>query len=343
MTETYPMAVVTEPGRIEMLEKPLPALGLEDVMIQVKATTICGSDLHIFKGKHPAAELPVPVGHEIAGEVIETGSAVADIAVGDRVAVEPVINCGICHFCRRGKYHLCTDISFQYRVGQGGFTPFFVVHHRFAHRLPDGISFEEGALVEPLSVAVHAVKKAQLQIGQQVAVWGGGAIGLLVLMLSRLAGASTMVVDINPFRLEWAKKLGAAHVINSSEEEAVAVIIEQTAGLGVDVSFEAVGLEITLLQALQALKKGGQAMVLGIFEEPQIELPANIFVQKEIRLSGSQGYNWDFQESLRILEQGALDLAPLITHEFSTDQVQDAFDLLMQPDNQAVKVVVKSS
>lgn len=342
MAKMYPMAIVTAPGKIEMIETPLPKMGEGDVKIKVRATTICGSDLHIFKGMHPAAPLPVAVGHEIAGEVIEIGGAVTGVGVGDAVAVEPVINCGECHYCRRGDYHLCVDISFQYRVGQGGFTPFFVADQRYAHKLPPGLSYEEGALIEPLSVAMHAVKKASLQVGQQTAIFGAGAIGLLVLMLARLSGAAAYVADINDFRLDWAKKLGATTIFNNMEVDAVAELVERTGGLGVDVSFEAVGLEVTLLQALQAVKKGGKTMLLGLFERPQVELPANIFVQKEISLWGSQGYNWDFQDSIAILKQGDVDLQQLITHEFSFDQVQAAFDLLMDANNEAIKVVVKS-
>lgn len=342
MAKSYPMAIVTEPGKIEMVETTLPDVGAEDVIVKVKATTICGSDLHIFKGRHPSVDLPVPVGHEISGEVVEVGSAVGEIAVGDRVAVEPVINCGTCYFCRRGQYHLCTDISFQYRVGQGGFTPFFVVDHHYAHKLPPEVSYQAGALLEPLSVAMHAIKKARLQPGRHVAIWGAGAIGLLVLMLARLSGAVVVVVDINEFRLEFAKRLGATDVLNNKKVDTVAELRHRTEGLGMDVSFEAVGLELTLLQALQSVRKGGQSILLGLFEDTHIELPANIFVQKEISLLGSQGYNWDFQDGITLLQNGAIDLSSLITHEFSFDQIQAAFDLLNDPHNEAVKVVVKA-
>ncbi len=341
MKETVPMAIVTAPGRIEMRDVLLPEMGPKDVKIRVKATSICGSDLHIFKGLHPAAPLPVPVGHEIAGEVVETGHKVGELAIGDAVAVEPVINCGSCHFCLRGQYHLCTQISFQYRAGQGGFAPYFVVPARYAHRLPPGLSLAEGALVEPLSVAVHAVKKAGLQFGDRVAVFGAGPLGLMVLMLARLAGAEVVVVDVNENRLRMAEKLGAAAGLNNQEIDTVAEITRWSGSLGADAAFEVVGLELTLRQALQALRKGGQGVVMGLFETAQIALPANIFVQKEISLSGAQGYNWDFQESLALLRQRDVDLEPLITHTFPLEEVQKAFDLLMMPGHDAVKVVVR--
>lgn len=339
--EMVPMAVVSAPGRIEIQDRPLPQMGAEDVKIRVRATSICGSDLHIFKGKHPSAPLPVPVGHEISGEVVAIGSAVSGLAVGDPVAVEPVINCGRCHYCTRGQYHLCTNISFQYRVGQGGFTPYFVLPARYAHKLPAGISFAEGALVEPLSVAVHAVKKAGLQIGDRAAVFGAGALGMMVLMLLRLSGNEAAVVDVNNNRLAMARELGAVMGLNNLSVNAVDEIVHWADGLGVDTAFEVVGLEITLRQALQAVRKGGRAVVMGLFETEAVSLPANLFVQKEICLCGTQGYNWDFQDSIVFLRSGAVNLKPLITHQFPLKDVQSAFDLLMTPGNDAVKVVVR--
>ena len=300
MVKTYPMALVTAPGKIEFREYPLPKLSALDVLIRVKATAICGSDLHIFKGKHPFAPLPVAVGHELSGEVLRVGKKVSKVKEGDRVVVEPAIICGSCYFCRRGKYHLCLNISFQYRKGQGGFAPYFVAQEDWVHLLPEKVSYEEGALVEPLAVAIHAVKKGNLQIGHSVAIFGAGAIGLLVLNLSRLSGAGEIfVVDVHAHRLKKAKELGASVTLDNSRGNAVEKILEKTSQLGADRSFEAVGLEGTLVQSLKALRKGGISILVGIFENPEVKIPANIFVQKEISLMGSQGYCWDFQTGLR--------------------------------------------
>lgn len=339
---TRPMAIVTHPGVIEFQDRPLPELGLNDVQIRVKAVSICGSDLHIFKGKHPAAPLPVPVGHEISGMVEKIGVEVSKLQLGDRVAIEPVIACGKCHFCQRGQYHLCTQISFQYRQGQGGFTPNFIVSEEWAHLLPDNVSYAEGALVEPLSVAVHAVTKSGIGLGNTSAIFGAGAIGLLLLQLIRLSsGGNTFVVDIQDHRLRTAEELGATVGLNNLSVDAIQEIFELTGGLGVDFAFEAVGLEVTLVQALKALKKGGSAVLVGLFEKPEINLPANIFVQKEIGLLGSQGYCWDFQTALTLLAGGHLNLDRLITHQLPLAQLADAFDLLMDPQSEAIKVVIK--
>jgi 2-desacetyl-2-hydroxyethyl bacteriochlorophyllide A dehydrogenase len=341
MNNTYPMAMVTVPGKVEFQEHVLPSLGSKDVLVQIKAASICGSDLHIFKGRHPSALLPAAIGHEAAGMILALGKDASKHTVGDRVTIEPLISCGQCDFCRRGQYHLCVNISFQYRLGQGAFTPYFVANEERVFKLPDNLTYEEGALVEPLSVALHAVKKSRIRLGQTSAVFGAGAIGLLVAMLTRRAGGSPVFVsDINPYRLEKALEFGATEGINSLATDPVEAILAKTAQMGVDRSFEAVGLDTTLLQALKALKKGGVATLLGIFENPTVILPVNLFVQREISLAGSQGYCWDFQDSLVLLEEGVVDLKKLITHRLPLDQLQQGFELMIDPKMASIKVVV---
>ena len=342
MIETNVMAYIAAPGKVTFDEQPIQDLGFKDVRIRVRAVAICGSDLHIYKGKHPAAPLPVAIGHEIAGEVVEIGVEVKRVQVGDRVAVEPVIICGHCHFCRRGVYHLCSNISFQYRQGQGGFTRFFCAPEDWVHKLPETLSYEEGALIEPLAVAVHAIKTAKLGLGEDCAIFGDGAIGLMLLMLAQSYGAGDVfIVGIQEHRLQMARHLGACMAVNNAVQDALDQIHAHTGGLGVDKAFEAVGLENTLRQALHSLKKGGTAVLIGLFEEPHASLPVNLFVQKEIVLKGSQGYNWDFQTAIKLVERGNIQLPPLITHVLSLEELPRGFELLLDPTNKAIKVVVR--
>lgn len=342
MEKTYPMAIVSAPGKIEFQKRKLPKISPRDVLIGVKACSICGSDLHVFKGKHPAAPLPTSIGHELSGEVIEAGESVSRVRVGDRVVVEPVIICGECYFCRRGQYSLCTQISFQYRKGQGGFTPYFVAHEDWVHLLPGDLSFEEGTLIEPLSVALHAVRKAELQLGHTLAIFGAGPIGLLILLLARLSGVGEVfVVDVQEHRLKKAKKFGASEVLNNSEGRAFETILERTSQLGVDRSFEAAGLEETFVQSLKVLKKGGTSVLIGIFEKQDVTIPANLFIQKEISLIGSQGYCWDFQGALKLIQQGSIELKEMITHVIPLSSLEEGFKLLLDATSGAIKVVIK--
>ncbi len=342
MTQTYPMAIVSAPGKVEFQDKRLPELSPKEVLIGVKASSICGSDLHIFKGKHPSAPLPVAIGHELSGQVLKVGNAVSKLSEGDRVVVEPVITCGQCYFCQKGEYNLCTQISFQYRKGQGAFAPYFIASEEWVHPLPKGIPYEEGALIEPLSVSLHAFKKAGIQPGHTVAIFGAGAIGLMLLLLTKLSGAGDVfVADVQDFRLRKAKAFGASLVINSSKEEAVRKMMERTSDFGVDRVFEAVGLESTLVQSLKVLKKGGSSVVIGIFEEQEVRIPVNLFIQKEISLAGSQGYCWDFQSALTLLEKGEIRLKEMITHVLPLSSLQQGFELLMDPKNEAIKVVIR--
>jgi threonine dehydrogenase-like Zn-dependent dehydrogenase len=257
--------------------------------------------------------------------------------------VEPVIVCGRCHFCRKGEYSLCTNISFQYRQGQGSFAPYFVAEEDWVHPISKRISFEEGALIEPLSVALHAVNRASFQCNHTVAIFGGGAIGLMILLLIQLSGArKTFLVDIQEHRLQKAKEFGSSYVLNNSTEDVVKKILEKIP-LGVDRAFEAVGLESTLIQSLEVLRKGGISILVGIFEKPEARIPPNLFIQKEIALFGSQGYCWDFQRAIKLVEKGSIKLKGIITHILPLSSLQEGFELMKDPKKKAIKVVIKVS
>lgn len=341
--EEYPMAVVSAPGQVEFAKKNLPSLGEKDVLIRVRACSICGGDVHLYKGKHPLATLPAAIGHEIAGEVIKKGSAVNKVSIGDRIVVEPVITCGQCFFCVHGEYHLCQNIAYQYSAGQGGFTPYFVTLEKWVHQIPNSISYEEAALIEPLAVAVHAVRKAEIDLGHNVAIFGAGGIGLFLLQVVKAAGAnSVFVIDIQDHRLKLAQELGASWAINPEKEDCLVKIYQETNGLGVDRSFEAVGLEKTLRQSVECLKKGGIGVLIGLFEEPwTVKFPVNLFGQKEIQLRGSRGYCWDFQRAINLVSNGQVKLAPLISHRLPLANLPQAFDLLLNPEQKANKVVIQ--
>lgn len=322
------------------MEREVAKPGENQVVIAVKACSICGGDLHIYKGKHPSAPLPVALGHELAGEVVQVGTKVNTVRIGDRVTVEPVLACGECLPCRTGLYGYCHNLSFHYRRGQGAMADYFVVDDRYVYKLPDHLSYEAGALIEPLAVAVHAVKRAKIGLGDKVAIMGAGPIGILVAAVCKAAGAEEIIVaDIADIRLETAMVMGATRTVNSMRESVVEVVREMTGGRGIGKTFECVGREETFVQAMTCLCKGGQATMLGIFEQPTLEIPATIFVAQEITVQGSQGYCWDFETALGLTNK--IDLGRIISHEFALSDIDRAMKTALDTKEKAVKIILK--
>lgn len=325
---------------IDFIERPVPPLTEHQVLIRIKASCICGSDLHIFRDRHPSVRLPVTIGHEFAGVVEAIGSGVRKVKPGDRVTVEPVLACGSCPACRRGEYGYCEHISFTYREGDGAMADWFVGAEEHVFPLPDSVSFEEGALTEPMAVALHAVRRADIHLGDTVAILGAGAIGILIAAICRRLGASDIVIsDMSEFRLEMAERLSGARTVNILQEDICQVVVERSNGCGFDKSFECVGREDTLNQAIQCVKTNGLVTNVGIFERPQISFDASLLVKKELRIQGSQGYCWDFEQAIQLVQE--LHPLPMITHTFALSQLQTAFYTLLDSASHAIKVCIK--
>lgn len=330
---------VIEPGKVDFLLRTVDEPKEQQVVIKIASSAICGSDLHIFKGKHPSAPLPVTIGHEFAGEVVAVGSKVSKVKIGDRVTVEPVIVCGKCRACRTGNYGYCENISFTYRVGDGAMADYITVEEPYVYKLPEHLSYSAGALIEPLAVAVHAVRRADIKLGEKVLVIGAGAIGILVAALCRRRGAAEVAIaDFSQKRLNIALELGATMAINPSKQNVYDVVFKITDGVGMDKTFECVGLEATFNQAMMALRKNGLATIVGIFENPNITIPATRFITHEIRVQGSQGYCWDFPIALEMSKE--IDLEKLITHTFKLEDLQQALETCLDRDSGALKVII---
>ncbi|MCR4431284.1 MAG: alcohol dehydrogenase catalytic domain-containing protein [Tepidanaerobacteraceae bacterium] len=330
---------VVEAGKVDFLERPLGDPAPNQVIIKIVSSAICGSDLHIFKGKHPSAPLPVTIGHEFSGDVVAVGSEVGKVKVGDRVTVEPVIVCGKCIACKTGNYGYCENISFTYRKGDGAMADYIIAEEPYVYRLPEHLSYDAGALIEPLSVAVHAVRRADIKMGEKVLVIGAGAIGILIAALCRKSGATDVgVVDYSHKRLEMALEMGATFAVNPSEKDVYEAVYDVTGGIGMDKTFECVGLEATFNQAMMTLRKNGTATIIGIFENPNITIPATRFITHEIKVQGSQGYCWDFPIALEMTKE--IDIERLVTHTFKLQDLQQALETCLDRNSGAVKVIV---
>ncbi len=332
-------------GDVRAVDYPTPRPGPGEVVLRVEAASICGSDLSAFRGVHSRIRPPTILGHEFAGRVAELGPGVSGIAIGSRVAAEPNIACGVCRFCRRGAPNVCLD----YRVvGEdvsrpGACADYVKVPAGGLHPLPDHISAAEGALVQPLAIAYHAVDRGRITAGQTVLIFGAGPIGLGAMMIARERGARTIVVDVLPYRLEMATHLGAGLVVDPLHEDLDASIREQTDGYGADVTIEAVGgaQTTTFEDACRLTARQGTVVVVGSFKHDVAPLPIVSFKFRELDIIGSQGHPSTFGPTLALIARGALPAAELITHRLPLDRVADGFALLTDRAEGVMKIVIE--
>lgn len=330
---------VYEPFKVRFHEREIAGLAPDEVLVKVKASAICGSDLHIARGLHPSAPLPVTIGHEFSGDVVAVGDQVTAVQLGERVTVEPSIVCGKCDACRHGEYSYCEHISFTYRNGNGAMADYVVVKEPYVYKLPDYLTYETGALVEPLAVATHAVRRADVKLGETVLIIGAGAIGMMVAAMCRRAGAAQIIIaDFSDHRLEMALEVGATDAVNSGKIDLEQEVSRLTGGKGVDKSFECVGRESCFNQAIMTLKRNGTATIVGIYEKPIVQFPASRLVTHEIHIQGAQSYCWDFP--IAIAAARDLPLHRFITHTFPLNQLQQALDTALDPKSGSIKVVV---
>lgn len=333
------IAHVSAPHTVDFLKKSILPPGPGEAVIRIQASAICGSDLHIYKGRHPNVPLPATIGHEFSGDIAALGPEVEGLSVGQRVTVEPCITCGVCDACLHGAYGYCDSITFIYRTGEGAMADYITVKASHIYPLPEHLSYDTGALIEPLAVAVHAVRRAEVGLGEIVLIVGAGAIGLLVAALCRRMGAGQVIVsDLIPQRLALAEALGATAVIDAAGEELSARIHALTGGRGVDKSFECVGTGSALHQSIFSLRRNGLATVVGIYEQPEITIAVSRLVSHELRVQGTQGYCWDFPIALQMSRE--IDLSRLVTHDYPLGELGRALESGLDPTSGSVKILL---
>lgn len=331
---------------IRVEEVDIPQMRNDQIKIAVKYCGICGSDLHEYLGgpifipvetPHPYTneKAPIIMGHEFSGEVIEIGTDIKKFKIGDRVTVEPIFaKNGL-----KGKYNLDPNLTFiGLGGGGGGFSQFVVVNEDQAHKLPDNIDYEQGALTEPAAVALYAVRQSKFKSGDTAAVFGCGPIGLLIIDALRAAGATEIyAVELSPERQEKAKKLGAI-IVDPSKEDVVKTIKEKTNG-GVNVSYEVTGVPSVLQQSLEVVEKDGELMIVSIWESTASINPNEIVIQEKT-VKGIIAYRDIFPKTLQLMEQGYFSKDLLVTKRIKIDDiVSEGFEALVKEKNQ-VKILV---
>lgn len=309
--------------RIDRVETPRCKTGW--ALIEVKWAGICGSDLTIYHGKHSRAKPPVILGHEFSGVIVERkGSHRTDLAVGDRVTVEPTFFCGTCDLCRSGYYHICKHKGLYGIDADGGFADVVCIPLQMIFKLPDDVTFEEGAMVEPLAVSTRAVARSCLMVGESATILGAGPIGILTAQVARAAGAGAVfIVEPVAFRREMAENMGFAAL--DANDADVGRILEATEGRGTDVVFDAAGTAPAALLWTRLVKRTGRVVLLSIYKDPApVDLAAVTY--GEIDLKGTCIYTFeDFSKALSFVDQRQVDLLPLVTHRFSLDRGIEAF------------------
>ncbi len=337
--------LLSEYNLLEIVDVPMPRPGPEEVLVRVRACGICGSDVHGYDGSSGRRIPPLVMGHEAAGIVAAAGRNNPGARDGERVVFDSTVYCGECDYCRRGETNLCDrrevlGVSTPEYRRAGAFAEFVVVPNRIVHRLPESVGFSEAAMIEPLSVAVHAVALSGLPEKGTALVVGAGMIGLLVLQALRVAGCSRIfVADIDDSRLQLAAQLGATATINAKTADAVAEIRRLTSGGGVDVALEAVGSSATIQMAIESVRKGGTVTLIGNIA-PTAEIPLQIVVSRQIRLQGSAASAGEYPRCIELLSQGAIDLKPLISVIAPLEEGPQWFERLHAREANLMKVIL---
>ncbi|GAA4228240.1 (R,R)-butanediol dehydrogenase/meso-butanediol dehydrogenase/diacetyl reductase [Sagittula marina] len=336
--------------RVEDISEPAPGAG--EVKVKVAWTGICGSDLHEYlagpifvpvEEEHPLShdKAPITMGHEYCGTISELGEGVTGLSVGDRVAIEPIFSCGTCAACLEGKYNLCDSLGFVgLSGGHGGFAASSVIPARMVHKMPDALSMEQGALVEPAAVALHAVRMSRIKAGDTAAVFGAGPIGLLVVESLKVAGCAQIhVVEPSEVRRQKALDLGATSAIDPTSENAVEAIRAATGG--VHVAFEVTGVPQVLPQCIDSTRHEGQTLIVSIWESDASFQP-NTAVLKERQLQGTIAYRNIYPAVMELMTQGYFAADKLVTKRISIDDiVSEGFEALVA-EKSHVKILVEA-
>ncbi len=339
--------VLNKYKRLDLEDVPRPEVSPDEVLIRVRSCGICGSDVHGYDGSSGRRIPPVIMGHEASGEIAGTGSAVRSFRTGDRVTFDSMICCRKCEFCRVGRPNLCEDrrvlgVSCEDYRRHGAFAEFVAVPEHIVFPVPAGVEFDEAAMVEPVSVAVHAVSRAAPALGDSALVVGAGMIGLLTVQALRSAGCGRIVaVDLAADRLFLAKQLGADETIQSGDGVDVPSIIRgMTGGLGADLVMEAVGADATVAMSLDSVRKGGRVTLIGNIA-PTVSFSLQSVVTREIDVLGSCASSNDYPACLQMMKRGAIRVRPVLSASVPLERGQEMFDRLYKGEPGLTKVILQ--
>ena len=335
-------ALMTKPGAITIQEVERPAIGSAQVLLQIKRIGVCGSDIHVYHGLHPYTSYPVVQGHEVSGTVVEVGAQAHGLAPGDRVVIMPQVSCGACYPCRHGRYHICDQLKVMGFQTGGAAQEFFAVDAEMTLQVPQSISLDQAAMIEPIAVAVHALARGGAVHGQNVVVLGAGTIGNLVGQVARAQGAGgVLITDVSPYKLEKARACGLEMVVNTQAEDLAAAIVAAFGPDRADLILECVGVEATITQAIAHARKGSTIVVVGVHgKKPVVDV--GLIQDRELTVTGTLMYQKrDFEQAIALVEQGKLRLEPLMTHRFAFRDYLQAYKTIEASEGRSMKVLIE--
>ncbi|MDD3139970.1 MAG: NAD(P)-dependent alcohol dehydrogenase [Lachnospiraceae bacterium] len=339
------VAVMKDIRKIEMEERKIPSIKADEVLVKIDYVGICGSDIHFLEAGrigNMIVDEPLILGHESGGVVVEVGAEVKDLIIGDRVALEPGVPCGVCDMCKAGLYNLCGEMSFMAvpHERDGVFLEYCAHPANMCFKLPENVDTMEGGLMEPLSVGLHAVNISNAKMGQSAVVLGCGCIGLVTIMALKAAGIDEIyAVDVISKRLEKAQELGAIRVINGKEEDAVAVIKELTGG--VDQVYETAGSEFTTLQSTKMIKKGGNVTLVGMCPNSEIKIDIGSLSACEGKINTVFRYRNLYPMAIKLVSQGKIPLKSIVSHVFDFKDIIEGIDFNINHKEEVIKAVIK--
>lgn len=335
-------AVMIAPGVIEFRQVEPENPKSDEVLIRVHRIGVCGSDIHVYHGLHPYTGYPVVQGHEVAGVVARVGSNVKGFAPGDAVVFMPQVTCGECYPCRHGMYHICDHLKVMGFQTDGAAQDYFPVPAQMVIKLPEGISLDQAAMVEPLSVAVHALRRGGGASVKKVLVLGAGTIGNLVGQAARATGAAdVMVTDLSEYKLAMARRVGLPHAVNTQRQDLGQSILDVFGPDKADLILECVGAQQTISQAVNFARKGSTVVVVGVFgKKPEVDL--GLVQDRELSLVGTLMYQKaDYEQAIELIDQNLVQLDSLITHRFAFEKYLQAYQTIESSNGEYMKVMIE--
>lgn len=339
--KTMLQEVMTEPKKIEFREIPVPEPGAGQVLVKIRKIGICGSDIHVYHGKHPFTRYPVTQGHEVSAQIEALGAGVDAFRVGQKVTIEPQVTCGKCYPCTHGKYNLCEELKVMGFQTTGTASEYFAVDASKVTPLPESMTYSEGAMIEPLAVTVHAARRAGGLAGKKVAVLGAGPIGILLAQSVKAMGAdSVMITDVSDYRLEIARTCGADYTVNTKNADFGEAMISCFGPDRADVIYDCAGNDITMGQAIRCARKGSTIILVAVYAG-MANVDLAVLNDHELDLNTSMMYRHeDYADAIRFVEEGTVRLKPLMSKHFPFRAYLSAYEYIDQNRETTMKVII---